>query len=361
LITPRAHAHSYLRIAAVALCAAAGCREARERPPAPAMHPAEALFWDVFGHQQHARIPELLATLERASQADPSQARLALLSGATHLWAVAEPALARPADAASEVQAGLAAFARYHAMVPSDARLAGWEGPMLAGSAFALAGRAAALPNGAAKQALAQQGALLLDRALEVLDAGVQAEPRFNLFGRFIVTALLPATSERFQQAVRDVAALHDVRLGAALDPRRPDVSPLLEKASPCDPAHPPAWPFAATSDETTFKRDPRCWNSWKTPFAYEGFWLYSGDVVLKSGDVEAARTSYRNAQKLASYRRWPYAVYAEERLARADELAARLRDGDPTNDPELVIRAPANCLVCHAVAGSRPILDGSR
>jgi hypothetical protein len=337
---------------------AAGCHERREKPPAAWRSDAEVLFWDVFSHQQHARIPEVIAALEKATRAEPGNARLVLLLGVTHMWAVAEVGVAHTRDSAKEAQAGIAALERYHAMAPGDPRVPTWEGPLLAGAGFGMQPRIAQLPDGPEKAALAKRSQDLIAQALALLDGGVVAEPRFNLFGRFITTGLLPRNTERFHQAVSDVSAFQEARLGAKLDPERPDITPFLKADSPCDPAHPPPWPFEALSEQTTFRRDPKCWNSWKTPFEYEGAWLYMGDILLKGGRAAAARVTYQNGQKLTSYSQWPYAVILEDRLSHLDELAAKFADQDPSNDPELVIRAPANCLICHASPHQSPILQ---
>ena len=334
-----------------------GCRPVRQQPAPAPLSEAEAVFWQVFQQQQHARLPETITALERAAAVEKPDPRVVLLLGTAYMWAVAEGELAHTTDRRGMTEKGIAALRRYHAMVPADPRLPTWEGPLLAGMGFGLQSQLAHVPEGPQRAAMGAQSQKLIDEALAVLDVGAKAEPRFNLFGRFITSGLLPAATDRFQQAVADVTAFYDVRLGARLDPERPDVTPFLKADSPCDPANPPPWPFAADSDQTTFKLDPKCWNSWKTPFAYEGLWLYAGDILLKGGRTAAARVTYENARKLTSYAKWPYAPYLEQRLAHLDELAARFTDANPANDPELVIRAPANCLVCHASSGQKPIL----
>jgi len=317
-----------MRCAAIVL-ALAGCHAAR---PAATISDGERLFWDVFGSQQHARIPEAIAALEAETRAHPQAARPYLLIGTAHVWRIAEADLAGLRDPRAEAEAAVAALERYRALAPGDPRVATWLTPVMLGQANGLRGAAEHVPPGPQQDAMIGQADGIERDANRILDEAVAREPRFNLFGRMLIEAEAPDGSERLRRALDDVAELHRVRLGGALD---------LSSKSACDPARPPPLPFAASSDETTYRRDARCWNSWKTPFAYEGFWLFSGDVARRAGDAKGARAMYENARKLPSYSRWPYAFLVEERLARADA--------------PFVFRAPNQCIICHARAGQPP------
>lgn len=338
-----------------------GCNHAapspRNPPPRVARTEAEALFWDVFNHQQHARIPEVLSALQLATRTDPENPRPYLLLGATQVWRLAEPALSHLDNPAQAAEAAIGALSHYHHLAPGDGRVFTWMAPAWVGQGQGMAGAAEHMPMGPDRDAMLKQATALLESGFDAIDEGVSVEPRFNLFGRFIITALYPVDSERFRQAVADVARLHDLRLGAHVDPRHPDVTPFLESDSPCDPEHPKPWPYPANTAETTFRTDPKCWNTWKTPFAFQGFWLFSGDVAMKNGDVAAARTMYENAKKLSNYTHWPYAFYLEDRLKNVEEYARRFQDKDPANDPELVFRAPFECVMCHTNPDLKPTL----
>src|SRR5205085_960844 len=128
--------------------------------------------------------------------------------------------------------------------------------------------------------------------------------------------------------ALDDVKRLLQVRLGAD----HPEIA--LREDSRCHPDAPRPPPFAATSGETTFNRDAKCWNSWKTPFAYEGFWLFLGDVESVHGEAATARAMYENARRLPSYRHWPFAPLVEARLAGRLETPAW--------------KTPYQCVLCH-------------
>jgi hypothetical protein len=296
-----------------------------DRAVAPTRSDAEALFWEVFNHKQHARGPEAIAALEREIERTPSVARPHLLLGIAHVWRVAEAGLSGVTDPGKDAEAAVAALTSYQKLAPDDARVATWLAPVMLGQAKGITEAAAHAPPPARDQ-LRERAADLRRRAGDLLDDGVRRDPRFNLFGRMIAES-----DEGDERAAADLAALHAARLGGPLD---------LSPPSRCDPAHPPAWPFAATTAETTYQRDPRCWNSWKTPFSYEGFWLFSGDIARRAGDPAAARTMYENARKLPSYEAWPYRALVEERLARADA--------------DVMWHAPNQCIVCHGVPGVR-------
>jgi hypothetical protein len=354
------HRISVLMLAAVV--AAGGCRHGggatgggTGTPPAQRSQ-AEALFWEVFGNRQHARVGELIAALDAATRERPDDARAWLLLGMTHTWQIAEPELNHPTNPDEANQLAVAALNRYHALAPDDARVASWLGPLLVGRGHGMHDAATHIPPGPQHDAVAAQAEAAIAAGLAALDEGVAKEPRFNLFGRLLVTAQYPRGSDRFQSAVADVLAVHQARLGLAPDGTH-DVGPLIAGASACDPAHPKPWPYPAPSADTIFRRDPRCWNSWKVPFEYEGFWLASGDVMLKAGRVDTARAMWKNAQRLSSYAHWPYAFAVETRLAQADAWAQKLANDDPADDPPLVYQSAWQCGACHSHPDIHPTM----
>jgi hypothetical protein len=200
--------------------------------------------------------------------------------------------------------------------------VATWLAPVLLGQAGGMRAAAEHLSE-AQKQALMARADAVAHHAQVLLDEGVQKEPRFNLFGRILVDTDGP-------HALDDVAQLLRVRLD--VDAAHPEISARGD--SQCRPDAPPPPPFAASSDETTFKRDAKCWNSWKTPFAYEGFWLFLGDVEAAHGQSATAQKMYENARRLASYRHWPFAPLVEARLAGKSEPPAW--------------KTPYQCVLCH-------------
>jgi hypothetical protein len=319
---------------------------------------AEAQFWKALNGQDHAAIPAVIAALQQAAKDDPSNPRTVVLLGLTYMWEVAESELSHLEDPSTAVQAAIAAFEQYQQMEPKDVRAPTWLGPALTAGGQGMLQGAAQMPDGPEKTQLEQQGNGMVTQGFDVLDKGVAAAPEFNLFGRFIVTGLYPIGSDRFEQSVSDIAQFHDIRLGAKLDPQNPDVSPFLKADSPCTPGDLKPYPYPATSEQTSLQLDPKCWNSWKTPYSFEGFWLFSGDIAMKNGDAAAAKVMYKNAQKLPeSYAGWPYAYYLEDRIENVDAWAPLFQDDDPSNDPGLVFRSPFECILCHASPGLKPVV----
>jgi hypothetical protein len=282
---------------------------------------AEVLFWDVFGSHRYERIAEARAALERAIAEHPDAARPHLLLGTLLVWQLAEPELSKLTDPAETGAAAEVQLERYVAMNPDDARVATWLAPVLLGQANGMRAAAAHLAD-TQRQELEARADAVAHHAQVLLDEGVQREPRFNLFGRILV-----ATGAA--RALADVNQLLGVRLG--LEAAHPEV--VLRDDSRCHPDAPPP-PFAATSEQTTFNRDAKCWNSWKTPFAYEGFWLFLGDVEHAHGESTKARAMYENARRLPSYRHWPFAPLLEARLAGKEVPPAW--------------KTPYQCVICH-------------
>jgi hypothetical protein len=292
--------------------------------PAPRPTPldsAEVLFWDVFSQHRYERIGEARAALERAIAEHPDRARPHLLLGTLFVWQLAEPGLSHLADPAETAGAAELHLERYAAMAPDDARVATWLAPVLLGEAGGMRAGAEHIPDAAQKQALLARADAVAHHAHALLDEGVQREPRFNLFGRILVDT-------DGAGALDDVAALLRVRIGTD----QPNAG--LRDDSRCHPEAPPPPPFAATSEQTTFNRDAKCWDSWKTPFAYEGFWLFLGDVERAHDKLDVARAMYENARRLPSYRRWPFSPLVEARLAGKPEPPAW--------------KTPYQCVICH-------------
>ena len=151
----------------------------------------------------------------------------------------------------------------------------------------------------------------LVALGLAELDAAIEANFLFNSFSYLgTVAAATTPDDPLFAQAI--------VYLDAGLD-------------SGCNPA-----------------TDPRiCGNDGRAPHNIQGSFLLFGDLYLKAGRLDDARTWYNAARAFAAdgYR---YVALIDDRLATFDARAALYTDEDPGNDPPLVGAGPENCVYCH-------------
>ncbi len=169
----------------------------------------------------------------------------------------------------------------------------------------------------------------LVARGLAEIEAGIARHPEFNAFVALLVLSRLERDDPRFAGTFPAIE-----RTMEACDLPVSEATPVLElEAPPRDVSGP----------------DRVCWNGPRAVHNWEGTWLFVGDAYAEAGRGELARALYGNAKLFDSYESWGFQALLEERIAAADELAARFADGDPANDPELVADSPVQCAVCHA------------
>jgi hypothetical protein len=106
---------------------------------------------------------------------------------------------------------------------------------------------------------------------------------------------------------------------------------------------------LASVASEPAPGASPVCSNGPKVPHNLEGFWLFGGDVLLKSGDGATAVAFYDNARREGLARGWGFVALAEQRIDDATTWADALSDDDPANDPDLAWQRADQCVVCHA------------
>ncbi len=142
----------------------------------------------------------------------------------------------------------------------------------------------------------------------------------------------LPASDPDFALAVDAAFATMDVCYGESIDRDAPDLTPYLDQAT----------------DEGVKRA---CWNDPIAPHNVEGFYLWMGDVLVKHGNVEAARVAYDNVMLAPEYPDWPYRSLLQDRLdTDLDAKAALYQDADPENDPPFAgSELSRSCVVCHA------------
>ncbi len=274
--------------------------------------PAKTLFWQTFLNGDYNELDEATPamTADYLAERDPQNA---LYLGMAHLWTLAESA--RDDDTDASITDELILAERYLEIAarlnPADARIPSWLG--------------------AVKLALAQlhDDPMVAAEGQALLGESIARYPEFGFFGAAFPLAGLPVDSPQFQNALELMWVGQNACLDTPLDRSNPDYTPYMSQA-------------------TTVGPKKVCWNSDTVPHNLEGFLLAFGDMLLKAGDVTAARVIYNNARLSASYHEWPYRQELEDRLANLDRLAALLADLNPINDPQLSINSSYSCAMCH-------------
>lgn len=98
---------------------------------------------------------------------------------------------------------------------------------------------------------------------------------------------------------------------------------------------------------DTRTGRKRACWNSWIAPHNLEGFFLNMGDMLVKAGDVRAARAIYANAKASHEYASWKFRDVLDARIADAETNVAAFNHPGTTST-RLMIDSAFACMGCH-------------
>lgn len=272
---------------------------------------AKKSFWGVFDAGQYQALPGVIRLLTAAYLENPRDAEVTLLLAHAHLWKLAERRRLDERDPTITDHMVLAEqyFEEAYRLNPADHRIIGWLGSVR-------------MPLGGLRQdsALAREGYLLLEEA-------ARRYPEFNHFTAGFAMSGLPATDERYQRALehvwQNVEQCGGTRGNEALPGR--------------------------SAYELAQEADPSCANTRKAPHNYEGFMLNLGDMLVKAGESEQARSVYARARLSPVYEEWPYREKVEQRILNAEEAAALFaRTRSPEADPEIMFGSAYSCAACH-------------
>jgi len=272
-----------------------------------------AAFREAFETERYDLLPALITDLETAAERQPEDAKVALTLALANLWGAAEIGRVGgdPAREANHAFAALEEFERARTLAPDDARIDGFIGAVQVRVGVAIG------------------SADLVERGLAEIEGGIARHPEFNGFVKLLVLSPFPGDTEHFASAFDAIRLTMDA-CGLPVNEETPT---LGGTRPPGDLSGP----------------DRVCWNGPRALHNFEGTWLFVGDLYLKRNQPELARALYFNAKTLDSYATWDFQWLVDERIDRADELAARFADDDPSNDPQLIARSPVQCAVCHA------------
>lgn len=282
---------------------------------------ASKFFWDSFTQQRLDHAEEAVDRLQTAYDLEPGDADNTLRLGLANLWWTSEFART-PAPDPSTVPTLAGNAQRYLAesmmASPEDARIPGWLSSIMIG-------------NG-----VATQDPQMIADGFALLGSAVERYPEFNLFVEALVLGNFPTNTPEFQRALEAMWANVEVCTGSAVDRRQPNFGPLID----------------LVADGSI---DPACGNPLEAAHNFEGFFLYFGDLMTKSGDVETARVLYEVPTRAPAFADWPYAHLLQQRRGDVDTRAALWANADPSDDPLLVTQEPYSCAFCHASAPHEP------
>lgn len=276
-----------------------------------------AQFYVDFGASRYSQADENAAALDAFLEEDPDAADAAVVRGLAHLWHISEfgrDPSQDPATIFPEASKLMSQFQQARDNNPDDPRVPCWLGLV-----EIVSGQQISNPE-------------LVAQGYATIEEGVEAFPEFNLFCRALAYAPLPASDPDYALAIDAMFETMDLCYGETVDRDNPTIEPWLDQA---------------TSEGT--KRV--CWNDAIAPHNAEGFYLFFGDLLVKSGDSATAEILYANAQLIAEYDQWPYKSILEERLGADLEARGLLyADEDVQNDPPLGgDSGQRGCTYCHA------------
>lgn len=287
----------------------------------PSSLQADALFWQTLHAGDYAGMQPALEAETGAHLRAPGDGITTAHVGFLHIWRISERARqTRPAPSITD-DALLARsyFERALAQSPDDARLQGF----LASSMLAEAG--------------IEHDPLLQQQGMRTMQQAIKAWPAFNLFTAGYVLSNLDASSAGFGQALAWQWDNLDVCARGKADRRQPDMRRLSDRIQ--------AMPAGA--------RDHRACNDTAiAPHNEEGFFLNMGDMLVKSGDWQKARSIYAAAKRSPGYASWPYRDVLEQRIVDAEANVARfnqvIRPGANPPSVRMMLNSTFACMACH-------------
>ena len=276
----------------------------------------------------YTALPELIERLDLAAATDPNDGPRVLYAALIRSWRMAEgidhiPGYL-PGDYGADHGIAIEYFLRARMLLPDDARVpvfmsllhAAWaRGPVSAAMARELGNSQRVDPQ-------------LIDLGRSVIDEVREHVPTFALPMRALDMGELPRDDPAFAQAVGNVR--DSIAACGGAEPAQDQEQLRVHYPQPTAPYQ------------------PMCSNHALAPHAWEGKFLVFGDIVAKSGAVNAARVLYENAMESPDYNSWAFREVLEQRLAQVEQRAALPQDADPQNDPLPWMWEGSICSGCH-------------
>jgi hypothetical protein len=160
-----------------------------------------------------------------------------------------------------------------------------------------------------------------------LVDQAYMEKPELGWFVELILAQNLPVNDPQMTTAITDGWNYFSICGGTTLDPSAPD--------------------FTAYMAQTKTSTRTFCVNDMLAPHVVEGSLLYFGDLLVKSGSVNAAKAAYAAAQSSSDYATWPHHDAVDARVSADLDARAALYQGDSSTWPPFAA-SPYVCGTCH-------------
>jgi hypothetical protein len=288
-------------------------KEARASTSASGVR-ANRSFRSALSDGRYDSIPSVLHELTAAYLENPHDSETAAHLGFAHMWRVTESARLDelPPTITDHLVLARKYFAEASRLAPNDARLQGFHGSVQL---------AEGTVHGDEK---------LVRKGYFELKDSIRAWPEFNLFTAGYTLSRLPHYDSKFEEALEYQWKTLERCSGTKIDRNDPDYTYALVRE--------------------TLEGDKRaCWNSPVVPHNFEGFFLNMGDMLVKAGSPDMARTIYANARLSTTYDAWPYREILEERIRNADANVLTFRYPSAGAKTEtIMVTSTFACVACH-------------
>jgi tetratricopeptide (TPR) repeat protein len=276
-------------------------------------------FWRVLHQGRYEDLPKLIEQLTAVYLRTPHDSITAAHLGFSHIWYVAERERQEkiPARITDHVILARKYFEEAVQLNPSEDRYLGFLGASLLA------------------EATIHQDERLKRKGYFTLRESIDHWPEFNLFTGGYMLSGLPFDSPQFSEALEWQWQALDACAETRVDRKNPDFSRYL-------------------SLKTNHGRKRVCWNSWIAPHNFEGFFLNMGDMLVKKGELEAAKKIYANARLSESYSQWKFKDTLEQRIIESDQNVSRFRfvphplKRDRGKERKIMFHSDFACMACH-------------
>ena len=153
--------------------------------------------------------------------------------------------------------------------------------------------------------------------------------PQFNYFTAGYPMSTLSADTKQYKEALEWQWKTLDLCAGKKINRSNPDYSSVMKQ-------------------ETKSGKQRACWNSWKAPYNFEGFFMNMGDMLVKSGNWQTAVLIYKNAKLASNYSSWPYREMLEQRIINAKNNVHNFQHDTPNPAKAMMFNSGHGCTVCH-------------
>jgi hypothetical protein len=188
--------------------------------------------------------------------------------------------------------------------------------------------------------------------------SGLKAIRKWSQFNKFALSyaeSQLDTSSRLYRQALRyqwqilDECSKQRLTKEKILDAPEKTFTSLLNEIN--------------SSPDLKIKR--ACGNSWIAPHNWEGFLLNFGDMLVKYGELDAAREIYMAAKLSPSYKEWVYKGELEKRIANLKQNNIEFNRKQNlfalSGNNQMMISSSFSCTGCHQMSNAEFVKAGYR